>query len=381
MKFLEWLLGLFAKKQETNWQGVTEVVSEVLKPAVPIENVAPVKLELPPLAWGVKRADWSEYLRHVIFTGSKLPTLVPSGIEAFCPSYRKLDTAQRVEFWAQLISIMAKFESSFNPATKFVEPDIRDAKGENVASRGLLQISIESARSYGNKLDSAEQLHDPLVNLRCAVRIMEHNVEKHGQFEGFDSAAKRWRGASAYWAVMRGMKNGKPRKSYESIKEYMLKLNLKNAGAEPVKEQEAPWMDWMRSRIGEKEIPGIAKNNPFIVWLFKFTSYKTNKDETPWCAATVNAALSECGYKGSGSAAAKSFEHVGTDCALKHGAIVVIRHKSNNGKHVAFFDRYDADDSNVFYLLGGNQRDSLGSHPFYFNKEEIVAVKWPVKKA
>jgi uncharacterized protein (TIGR02594 family) len=351
-------------------------------PALPIENVAPVKLEMPALAWGSKRDDWSTYLRHVIFTGSKLPTLVPKGIEAFCPNYSKLDTAQRVEFWAQLISIMAKFESSFNPASKYVEPDIRDAKGENVASRGLLQISIESAKSYGNKLENAEQLHDPLVNLRCAVRIMEHNVEKHGQFEGFDSSAKRWRGASAYWAVMRSTKGGKPRKSYEGIKEYMLKLKLKNAGDEPVKaENESPWMDWMRKHIGEKEIPGLEKNNPFIVWLFKFTSYNTNKDETPWCAATVNAALAETGYKGSGSAAAKSFEKVGTDCLLKHGAIVVIQHRSTGGKHVAFFDRYDADDADVFYLLGGNQRNSLGSHPFYFSKEKVVAIKWPVKKA
>jgi hypothetical protein len=190
----------------------------------PTPAPAPSGVALP---WDGKHPDGSKWTEHLIkeIEASKLPDLLPTYIEEFAPAYGRLSRSKRTVFWAQLIAAMAKRESNFKPETKYVEKTIYDSKGENVVSRGLLQISIESARSYGCAIPRAEDLHDPAVNLSCAVRIMGRNIERHAQFAGQGSDGK-WKGASAYWSVMRSVKNGKPRESYLEIRKYLQALAL-----------------------------------------------------------------------------------------------------------------------------------------------------------
>ncbi len=135
-----------------------------------------------------------------------------------------------------------------------------------------------------------------------------------------------------------------------------------------------PWIEWMRSHIGEHEIAG-SKHNPFIVAMFKYTTYKTDSDETPWCAAAVCTALEETGFKSTRDASAISYASYGVPCALIPGCVVVIR-RADGGHHVTFCDHVI--DSRSFAGLGGNQSDSLKISTY--QRGNIVATRWPVKK-
>lgn len=138
-----------------------------------------------------------------------LPDLIPNDIALFCPSYAGLNAAHRTRFWVGLISAMARPESNFKPETKYLEPEITDAAGKNVTSRGLLQISLESAnqRAYSCGIDRAEDLHDPAVNLACAAKIMSYWVKKE---RSIAAQAKPAIGASRYWSTLRAWRHHLP---------------------------------------------------------------------------------------------------------------------------------------------------------------------------
>lgn len=113
-----------------------------------------------------------------------------------------MDYAGRLNFWAYLISIMAERESNFNPDAFFVE-NFNDGNGNKVVSRGLLQLSIESARGYSCPfLNTAQDLHDPENNLISSVLIMKRWVVQDGLISA-QLASGKWRGGARYWSVLR----------------------------------------------------------------------------------------------------------------------------------------------------------------------------------
>ncbi len=146
--------------------------------------------------------------------------------------------------------------------------------------------------------------------------------------------------------------------------------------------EKTPWMDWMIKNDGEKEVPG-KQDNPFIMDLYQYGNYPEQHDEVPWCAVCANAALMKNGYKGTGSAAAKSFIGCGILSELRYGAIIVIRH-ANGGHHVAFFEEWHNESQKLIKLRGGNQSNALKVSTFNVSgndsgHDEIVAIRWPVK--
>lgn len=158
----------------------------------------------PVFDWDNKHED---FLKWNMFTfeatqkfGEGLTTTPPKDILSFCPSYKSLDIMGRRMFWISLFAAMTRFESSFNPDTKYTEA-FRDVQGELIVSRGLLQLSIESSLGYGCKLNSAQDLHDPRINLSCAAHILNRWVTRDGVITGKVNGI--WRGGARYWAVLR----------------------------------------------------------------------------------------------------------------------------------------------------------------------------------
>ncbi len=154
----------------------------------------------------------------------------------------------------------------------------------------------------------------------------------------------------------------------------------------PKAEDLTPWMTWGLAHEGEKEVSG-DKANPFITDCFKYTSLKNHpmaeSDETAWCAAYANAALKKNGYKGTNSAAAKSFDDYGTACELKYGAVVTIKHVSG-GRHVTFFHSWKDQSKKIAICFGGNQSNALRKSAYNLSgnkngSDEIIGVRWPVK--
>jgi hypothetical protein len=159
--------------------------------------------EVTPL-WEKQVPGSSAWTAHVdselVKLGADLLDVIPTDAALFCPNYSHLTLFQRKQYWAYLISAMVRFESSFKTETSYTE-GFNDSAGQPVVSRGLLQISIESGNAYGCAFKTTHDLHDPLQNLSCGIRILNRWVGRDGQIAGkVDNA---WRGGARYWSVLR----------------------------------------------------------------------------------------------------------------------------------------------------------------------------------
>jgi hypothetical protein len=159
-------------------------------------------------AWAQKNQDgsWTRAAESAV-SNSALIRLNPSDITQFCPNYPKLAKPDRRKFWVGLLSAMSKPESNFKPEAAYRER-FKDAKGKPVVSRGLLQISIESAnqKRYDCDIRHPALLHDPVVNLACGVRILAKWVGTDGVIAS--RSPQLHQGGGRYWSTLRAQ-NGK----------------------------------------------------------------------------------------------------------------------------------------------------------------------------
>ncbi|MFN8944410.1 MAG: transglycosylase SLT domain-containing protein [Pseudobdellovibrionaceae bacterium] len=174
-------------------------------PASLANNIVPL--------WENQRPEgrrWTEYV--ITQMDSKAPELLdaePADSSFFCPRFKNFSDGEKKYFWAYFLSAMVKFESNFNPESKYQE-GFKDSSGSLVVSRGLLQLSYESAKAYGCPVRRATDLHDPELNLQCGLKILGRWVGRDQRIAGKVNGA--WKGGSRYWAVLRSGK-----KSYQNI--------------------------------------------------------------------------------------------------------------------------------------------------------------------
>lgn len=155
-------------------------------------------------AWSENNRDgsWTRITEQAV-AQSPLIKLVPADIQNFCPLYASLQKQQRSQFWVALFSAMAKPESNFKPQS-FYQEKFKDGKGRRVISRGLLQISHESANQarYSCDIKQPQHLHDPKVNLSCGVKIMSKWVKTDGVISQ-PGWSKEPKGGARYWSTLR----------------------------------------------------------------------------------------------------------------------------------------------------------------------------------
>lgn len=167
----------------------------------------PAPYPKPPLRADWPNPEWSEMTAKAIRElGGELLRANPVDFKEFCSNPR----VDPISFYVMVISAMSRFESGFKPATSYTE-GFKDAKGKLVISRGLLQLSQESANGYGCNITDAKQLHDPETNLRCTVRILNRWVARDKRLGGIDRTNG---GAARYWSVMRAMKYDSKKKTW-----------------------------------------------------------------------------------------------------------------------------------------------------------------------
>lgn len=139
-----------------------------------------------------ERRAWSDELRRAI--RSQIASLDKANdIEDFAPDYARLSTQDRVDVWAILVVAMARFETdNYDPTAKRLE-----SSGQY--SVGLLQLSYENESAYGlERLDrEGKSLEDPLVNIRCGVKILAVLVAKDGVIASGTGSSSR--GGAKYW--------------------------------------------------------------------------------------------------------------------------------------------------------------------------------------
>jgi len=147
----------------------------------------------------------------------------------------------------------------------------------------------------------------------------------------------------------------------------------------------------MRDHDGVKEIPG-PDDHPLILEALatcdNLGQWAKNRDETAWCSAIVNLAMTRSGYVGTNHALASSWLDWGMELVGPQiGCVTIIRRKggasdartgSRRGFHVSLFE--EALDDGL-WLRGGNQRDSIKLSFYPRSKYDILGHRWAVERA
>lgn len=154
--------------------------------------------------WEKVRSEGKSWTAHVTNSmenlGQDLLDVIPKDAATFCPKYANLNYTERKAFWTYLMSAMVRYESNFKPETSYTE-DFKDSSGRYIVSRGLLQISLESSKGYACGFKTQSEIHDPLRNLDCGIRILDRWLGRDGRIAG--KVGSSWQGGARYWSVLR----------------------------------------------------------------------------------------------------------------------------------------------------------------------------------
>ncbi len=170
---------------------------------------------------------WSTYVFDLLQTSAAKDILSAQDMSRFCKKYSFLTDKQKVNVAGQLIAAMSKFESGFNPLSRYQESTMGTdpITGQPVWSEGLLQLSYQDITGYPfckfdwsldknlSPTDPKKTILDPYKNLDCGIRILAQQVKR----KGFIVV-----GSGAYWAVIKD--NGR----YEKIDEIAALVNALN---------------------------------------------------------------------------------------------------------------------------------------------------------
>ena len=139
---------------------------------------------------------------------------------------------------------------------------------------------------------------------------------------------------------------------------------------------EPVWIREARRFMGLKEIAGSASNSTILGWAKKLGGWIANaytNDDIPWCGLFVaNVIATTLPNEGlpANPLSALAWGKFGRWCNPGLGAILVFTRKG--GGHVGF---YVGEDDQVFYVLGGNQSNSVSITKI--DKSRLYASRWP----
>lgn len=142
------------------------------------------------------------------------------------------------------------------------------------------------------------------------------------------------------------------------------------------------WLDEAKHLLGLKEGPDALDNPTILDWASEVGVKSTYKsDDVAWCGLFVAHCISAT-LPGEplphDLLAARAWERFGHATQPTPGAVMVFwRVSPTSGKgHVGF---YLGEDDDAYYILGGNQSDSVSVT--WVTKARFVAARWPVSVA
>lgn len=138
---------------------------------------------------------------------------------------------------------------------------------------------------------------------------------------------------------------------------------------------EPAWVAAGRSKLGEREIPGV-RHNPWIIGFWQKLGapwIKTDDADGAWCGGFVAWCLNEAGLTyPKNYPSARSFATWGNDCKAQVGAIGV---KARPGGSHVFLIVGETRDKAYFKALGGNQGNKVSI--IDIRKSDTDAIRWP----
>jgi hypothetical protein len=124
-------------------------------------------------AWNQFVSDAIDHHGADLISGAHEPLAAAKDL---CPHYEKATRAEKKAIWALFLASIARYESAFNPQTRYHEP-----APLNNWSEGLLQLSRGDDANHPGCALSGQSLTNPQVNLACGVAILAHQVRsRHG---------------------------------------------------------------------------------------------------------------------------------------------------------------------------------------------------------
>jgi uncharacterized protein (TIGR02594 family) len=133
------------------------------------------------------------------------------------------------------------------------------------------------------------------------------------------------------------------------------------------------WLTIALAEIGVKETPGPNATSKILDYHLA-TSLKATSDEIPWCSSFANWVMKQSGFRGTNSAAARSWLDYGEVLPdIIEGAIVIFRRGDPPSGHVTFATGRRVD--NRIECVGGNQTDQV--RVSWYHVDDILGIRWP----
>ena len=177
-------------------------------PAVAPENPAPAvnpnltqlpkpATQIPPLSWERDKPAHIAWSTHLIGEVTKaLPQLATArDIGEFYPTYTKADDKMKAAMWAEIVVLIAFYESAWEPCARYHEVGQGNdsVTHQPVYSEGLLQLSYQDMDVYPNlpfdwdkdkslaPTDCRKTILDPFKNLTVGVQILANQIQTYGR--------------------------------------------------------------------------------------------------------------------------------------------------------------------------------------------------------
>jgi len=151
----------------------------------------------PQLSWErdhPARLSWSTHLVAEV-TAALSQLDAAQDIGSFFPSYDRVQQPIRAAMWAELVALLAFFESAWEPCARYHEASlgIDTVTHQPVFSEGLLQLSYQDMEVYPDlpfnwekdrrlsPTDCRKTILDPLKNLSAGLKILSAQIQSAGR--------------------------------------------------------------------------------------------------------------------------------------------------------------------------------------------------------
>lgn len=208
---------------------------------------------------------------------------------------------------------------------------------------------------------------DAFVNPETGLRFTNPNGALAGG--GFATIARTRLGREPSEAEVQATIRADQQRRTDAMERALDTQGLMVAGSAPVTQappagnDETPWLTVARGELGTNEIRG-AQHSARVLDYHATTSLRARDDETAWCSSFVNWTMEQAGYRGTDSAAARSWSTWGqavdrSTASVQPGDVIVFPRGNNPALgHVGIVSAVHADGSVT--VLGGNQSNGRG---------------------
>lgn len=155
---------------------------------------------------------WSIRTMEQLIDSAPLYAASVSDIKTFCPKFATATGEQRINFWAMLISAIAKYETNNNPLFRLQKAGTDPVTLLPLYGEGIMNMSYQDHLfipqcAFNWDLDkvllptaSTKTILDPIVNLKCAVIMLGNQI---------NTSRKIVLDSGAYWSTLKSSSSAK----------------------------------------------------------------------------------------------------------------------------------------------------------------------------